>query len=161
MIRCERLDRLALHRSGGIYFGDDLAAQLRLCHPRDRSRERELRTLRFCSQGWCFAFLRKGLQRYPIEHSHLSRPRPGDTRWLHPKAPHVLEPGSPADGHPYPVELDLPSWTVAADIDLRTWLLAFEASKRAHYNVMTAGAEGHGARSGAAAAGLSRAAPAD
>ncbi|MEA5424750.1 AAA family ATPase [Synechococcus sp. CCY9202] len=155
LIRCERLDRLALrrsergtrrsddshhqalarlqtllHHSGGIYFGDDLAAQLRLCHPRGRSRERELRTLRFCSQGWCFAFIREGLQRYPIEHTRLSRPLPGDTWWFHPKAPHVLEPGSPADSHPYPVELDLPSWTVMADIDLRTWLFAFGAGIR-------------------------------
>jgi predicted kinase len=155
LIRCERLDRLALrrsergtrrsddshqqalarlqtllHHSGGIYFGDDLAAQLRLCHPRGRSRERELRTLRFCSQGWCFAFIREGLQRYPIEHTRLSRPLSGDTWWFHPKAPHVLEPGSPADSHPYPVELDLPSWTVMADIDLRTWLFAFGAGIR-------------------------------
>jgi predicted kinase len=155
LIRCERLDRLALrrsergtrrrddshqqaqgrlqtllHHSGGIYFGDDLAAQQRLCHPRGRSRERELRTLRFCCQGWCFAFLREGLQRYPIEHTRLSRPLPGDTWWHHPKAPHVLQPGSPADSHPYPVELDLPSWTVAADIDLRTWLFAFGAGIR-------------------------------
>ena len=155
LIRCERLDRLALrrsergtrrsddshqqalarlqtllHHSGGIYFGDDLAAQLRLCHPRGRSRERELVTLRFCSQGWCFAFIREGLQRYPIEHTRLSRPLSGDTWWFHPKAPHVLEPGSPADSHPYPVELDLPSWTVMADIDLRTWLFAFGAGIR-------------------------------
>jgi hypothetical protein len=155
LIRCERLDRLALRRSergnrrsddshqqalarlqtllhprGGIYFGDDLAAQLRLCHPRGRSRERELRTLRFCSQGWCFAFICEGLQRYPIEHTRLSRPLSGDTWWFHPKAPHVLEPGSPADSHPYPVELDLARWTVAADIDLRTWLFAFGAGIR-------------------------------
>ena len=155
LIRCERLDRLALrrsergtrrpgeshqhalhrlqtllHHSGGIYFGDDLAAQQRLCHPRGRSRERELRTLRFCSQGWCFAFIREGLQRYPIEHTRLSRPLPGDTWWHHPRAPHVLEPGLPADSHPYPVELDLPSWTVAADVDLRTWLFAFGAGIR-------------------------------
>jgi predicted kinase len=155
LIRCERLDRLALrrsergnrrseeihaqalkrlelllHHSGGIYFGYDLAAQLRLCHPRGRSRERELVTLRFCCQGWCFAFVREGLQRYPIEHTRLSLPLPGDTWWHHPKAPHVLEPGSPNDTHPYPVELDLPSWTVAADIDLRTWLFAFGAGIR-------------------------------
>jgi predicted kinase len=153
LIRCERLDRLALrrsergnrrsddthaealkrlelllHHSGGIFFGDDLEAQLRLCHP--RSRDRELRTLRFCCQGWCFAFIREGLQRYPIEHTRLSRPLPGDTWWHHPKAPHVLEPGSPADSHPYPVELDLPSWTVGADIDLRSWLFAFGAGIR-------------------------------
>jgi hypothetical protein len=153
LIRCERLDRLALrraergtrrgddshqraldrlrtllHHSGGIYFGDDLAAQLRLCQA--RGRERELRTLRFSCQGWCFAFLREGLHRYPIEHTRLSRPLPGDTWWHHPKAPHVLEPGSAADSHPYPVELDLPTWTVAADIDLRTWLFAFGAGIR-------------------------------
>jgi hypothetical protein len=103
-----------LHHSGGIYFGSDLAAQLRLCHPRGRSRERESRTLRFCCQGWCFAFLREGLQRYPIEHTRLSLPLPGDT-WWH---------------HPYPVELDLPSWTLAADIGLRAWLFAFGAGIR-------------------------------
>jgi predicted kinase len=155
LIRCERLDRLALrrsergtrrgddshlealdrlqtllHHSGGLYFGNDLTAQLRLCQPRGHSRGRELHTLRICCQGWCFAFLREGLQRYPIEHTRLSRPLPGDSWWFHPKAPHVLEPGSPADSHPYPLELDLPSWTLAADIDLRTWLFGFGAGIR-------------------------------
>ena len=155
LIRSERIDRLALrrsergnrrsdeahsqalrrlelllHHSGGIYFGDDLAAQLRLASPNARIRAKQLVTLRFCCQGWCFAFIREGLQRYPIEHTRLSRPLPGDTWWHHPKAPHVLEPGSPADSHPYPVELDLPSWTLAADIDLRTWLFAFGAGIR-------------------------------
>jgi hypothetical protein len=42
----------------------------------------------------------------------------------------VLEPGPPADSHPDPVELDLPSLTVAADIDLHTWLFAFGAGIR-------------------------------
>jgi hypothetical protein len=155
LIRSERIDRLALrrsergnrrsdeahrqalrrlelllHHSGGIYFGSDLKSQLRLASPNARIRARQLVTLRFCSQGWCFAFLREGLQRYPIEHTRLSWPLPGDTWWFHPKAPHVLEPGSPSDTHPYPVELDLPSWTVAADIDLRTWLFAFGAGIR-------------------------------
>ena len=155
LIRSERLDRLALrrsergnrrsdeihsqalrrlelllHHSGGIYFGSDLKTQLRLASPNARIRARQLVTLRFCCQGWCFAFLREGLQRYPIEHTRLSRPLPGDNWWFHPKAPHVLEPGSPADSHPYPVELDLPSWTVMADIDLRTWLFAFGAGIR-------------------------------
>ena len=37
----------------------------------------------------------------------------------------MLEPGTASDSHPYPVELDLPLWTVAADIDLRSWLFAF------------------------------------
>ena len=72
-------------------------------------RSQALITLRFCCAPWAFAFIREGLQRYPIEHTRFSKPLPGDS-WWH---------------HPYPVELDLPSWTVAADIDLRSWLVAF------------------------------------
>jgi len=150
LIRSERLDRLALrrsergyrrseevhqaslqrlqtllHLSGGIYFGDDLQAQLQLCSPNRRTRARAMTTLRLCCQSWSFAFIREGLQRYPIEHSRYSTPLPGDTWWHHPKAPHVLTPGDPADSHPYPVEIDLPRWTVARDVDLRSWLFGF------------------------------------
>ena len=42
----------------------------------------------------------------------------------------MLEPGSPSDSHPYPVELDLPSWTVQRDVDLRNWLFGFGAGVR-------------------------------
>ncbi len=69
--------------------------------------------------------LAEGLLRYPIEHTRFSKPLPGDSWWHHPKAPHLLKPGPADSSHPYPVELDLPSWTVAADIDLRSWLFAF------------------------------------
>ena len=62
-----RLERL-LYLSGGIYFGDDLDAQL-LPKPR-------VCTLRFCCQPWCFAFIREGLQRYPTENTRYSRPLP-------------------------------------------------------------------------------------
>ncbi|MFZ4566908.1 MAG: AAA family ATPase [Prochlorococcaceae cyanobacterium] len=124
-----RLD-LLLHHSGGIYFGDDLEAQLRLASPSARLRARQLITLRFCCQGWSFAFIREGLQRYPIEHTRFSRPLPGDHWWHHPNAPHVLEPGPAVDTHPYPVELDLPPWTVDRDIDLRNWLFGFGAGIR-------------------------------
>ena len=155
LIRCERLDRLALRRSesgnrrtdqahqqalrrlelllhhcGGIYFGHDLAAQLRLTSPNARLRARQLVTLRFCCQSWAFAFIREGLQRYPIEHTRFSQPLPGEHWWHHRNAPHVLAPGSPTDTHPYPVELDLPSWTVERDIDLRNWLFGFGAGIR-------------------------------
>jgi predicted kinase len=155
LIRSERIDRLALrrsergnrrdddthraalrrlelllHHSGGIYFGDDVAAQVKLCSPNPRQRARQLQTVRFRCQGWSFAFIREGLQRYPIEHTRFSRPLSGDRWWHHPKAPHVLEPGSAADTHPYPVELDLPGWTVARDIDLRNWLFGFGAGIR-------------------------------
>ena len=155
LIRSERLDRLALrrsercnrrtddahsqalrrlelllHHSGGIYFGNDLQAQLRLASPNARQRNRQLVTLRFCCQGWAFAFIREGLQRYPIEYTRFSKPLPGEHWWHHANAPHVLEPGSAADTHPYPVELDLPAWTVERDIDLHNWLFGFGAGIR-------------------------------
>jgi predicted kinase len=155
LIRCERLDRLALrrsergnrrsdeahsqalrrlelllHHSGGIYFGSDIKSQLRLTSPNAQLRAKQLVTLRCCCQGWCFAFIREGLQRYPIEHTRFSKPLAGEHWWHHPNAPHVLEPGSPSDTHPYPVELDLPPWTVERDIDLRNWLFGFGAGIR-------------------------------
>jgi len=119
-----RLERL-LHHSGGIYFGSDLEQQLAIASPSAQRRSQALQTLRFCCAPWAFAFIREGLQRYPIEHTRFSKPLPGDSWWHHPKAPHVLEPGPAGSSHPYPVELDLPPWTVAADIDLRSWLFAF------------------------------------
>lgn len=119
-----RLERL-LHHSGGIFFGSDLEQQLAVASSSVQRRTQALVTLRFCCSPWAFAFIREGLQRYPIEHTRFSRPLPGDSWWHHPKAPHVLEPGPADASHPYPVELDLPPWTVAADIDLRSWLFAF------------------------------------
>ena len=156
LIRCERLDRLALqrisarsgpsdglrrsperqhvalqrlerllHHSGGIHFGDDISAQLALASSSPRARSSVLQTLRFLATPWAFAFLREGMGRYPREQVRFSRPLPGDSWWHHPAAPHLLEPNAPTDSHPYPLELDLPSWTLAADIDLRTWLYGF------------------------------------
>ena len=150
LIRSERLDRLALRRqeagfrrspelhaaalsrlerlqyhSGGIYFGGDLEQQLAIASPSAQRRSQLLVSLRFCCAPWAFAFIREGLQRYPIEHTRFSQPLPGDSWWHHPKAPHGLQPGAADSSHPYPVELDLPPWTVAADIDLRSWLFAF------------------------------------
>jgi predicted kinase len=119
-----RLERL-LHHSGGIYFGSELDQQLAVANSSAQRRSQALVTVRFRCAPWAFAFIREGLQRYPIEHTRFSRPLPGDSWWHHPRAPHVLEPGPADASHPYPVELDLPPWTVAADIDLRSWLFAF------------------------------------
>lgn len=155
LIRTERLDRLALrrsergtrrdddahkqalgrletllHLSGGIYFGDDLEAQLALTGANEKGRHKQLVTLRFCCQSWAFAFIREGLQRYPIEHTRYSKQLAGDSWWHHPAAPHVLEPGSATDSHPYPVEIDLPSWCVERDVDLRNWLFGFGSGVR-------------------------------
>jgi predicted kinase len=120
----QRLERL-LHYSGGIFFGSDLDRQLAVASHSRQKRIEALVTLRFCCNEWSFAFIREGLNRYPIEHTRFSKPLPEDRWWYHPKAPHVLEPGSADSTHPYPVELDLPHWTVAFDIDLRSWLFAF------------------------------------
>jgi hypothetical protein len=119
-----RLDRL-LHHSGGIYFGSDPEQQLAVASPSAQRRSQALVTLRFRCTPWAFAFIREGLQRYPIEHTRFSAPLPTDSWWHHPRAPHVLDPGPAAASHPYPVEIDLPPWTMAADIDLRSWLFAF------------------------------------
>jgi len=120
----QRLERL-LHHSGGIHFGNDIKAQLALASSSPRTRAGVLQTLRCSATPWAFAFLREGMGRYPREQVRFSRPLPGDSWWHHPDAPHVLEPNAPSDSHPYPLELDLPSWTIAADIDLRTWLYGF------------------------------------
>ena len=150
LIRSERLDRLALrgsdghwrrspqrhqrslrrverllHHCGGIYFGDDLDGQLALASPSAQLRADQLETLRFSCAPWAFAFLREGVARYPLEQTRFSRPLEADHWWHHPKAPHVLDPNDSSDSHPYPIELDLPRWTVAADIDLRIWLFSF------------------------------------
>jgi len=120
----QRLEDL-LRLSGGIYFGDSLEQQLALITGSPQRRQAALVTLRFCCAPWAFAFIREGLQRYPIEHTRFSKPLPTDTWWHHTNAPHVLEPGPSEAMHPYPVELDLPPWTVSQDVDLRNWLFAF------------------------------------
>jgi hypothetical protein len=60
-------DRVA----GGAALGTALLSAPRL-------RAKQLVTLRFCGQAWAFAFLREGLQRYPIEHTRFSKPLPGE-----------------------------------------------------------------------------------
>lgn len=61
---------------------------------------------------------------------HQQDPLSGDQWWHHPKAPHVLAPNDACDSHPYPVELDLPVWTLRQDVELRNWLFGFGAGIR-------------------------------
>ncbi|MCP9784114.1 hypothetical protein KBY83_12450 [Cyanobium sp. WKJ7-Wakatipu] len=82
--RAARRERL-LHHSGGIYFGADLEQQLAIASPSAQRRSQTLTTLSFCCAPWAFAFIREGLQRYPIEHIRFSRPLAGDSWWHHPK----------------------------------------------------------------------------
>ena len=149
LIRCERLDRLALRQvdsgfrrtpeqrseavgrlarlmelSGGIYFGDEPVLQQDLAHASLDELKGFLTTVRFRCSERVYRFLREGLQRYPLSQMRLSKPLPGD-RWRTPaRAPLVLEPIE-GDSHPFPIEIDLPPWTVARDVDFRRWLLGY------------------------------------
>lgn len=42
----------------------------------------------------------------------------------------MLPANDATDSHPYPVELDLPVWTLRQDVDLRNWLFGFGAGIR-------------------------------
>ena len=124
----ERLTRL-MERSGGIYFGEDAALQLQLAEASPQACRELMVTVRFRCTLPVYRFLREGLQRYPLEQLRLSRPLPGE-RWRQPAlAPLVLEP-QPGDSHPFPVEIDLPPWTVARDVDFRRWLFGYGAEVR-------------------------------
>jgi len=149
LIRTERLDRLALRqvdsgfirplkarragidrltrmmeRCGGIYFGEDAELQVKLAAADLKDSRHLLVTVRFRCTPFVYRFVREGLQRYPLEQLRLSKPLPGD-RWRPPsQAPLVLDP-VPDSTHPFPVEIDLPPWTVARDVDFRRWLFGY------------------------------------
>ena len=65
-----------------------------------------------------------GLQRCLLEQLRLSKPLSGGRWHQHPQPTLVLEP-VPHSTHPYPVEIDLPPWTVARDVDFRRWLFEY------------------------------------
>ncbi len=149
LIRTERLDRLALRQvdsdlcrppkahadgvkrlaqmmeiSGGIYFGEDAETQFRLCDAKPKDLNSLLVTVRFRCSKWVYRFIREGLQRYPLSQLRLSKPLPGDP-WRQPaRAPILLEPVSD-DEHPFPVEIDLPAWTVENDMDFHRWIFGY------------------------------------
>jgi len=151
LIRTERLDRLALRQvdagftrpaqqrangaerlarllelSGGIYFGEDLQAQEQLCMASLEQLPALLTTVRFRCTPRVYRFLREGLKRYPLSQMRLSKPLP-DEAWRQPvAAPVVLEPLA-QESHPYPVEIDLPPWTLARDVDFRRWVFGYGA----------------------------------
>lgn len=174
LIRTERLDRLALRQvdagfvrpaearrqgverlsrlmemSGGIYFGDEIKAQLELCQDDRELARAQLVTVRFSCKPWVYLFLREGLQRYPLAQMRLSRPLPGDKWRQQAAAPFVLAPIKGAE-HPYPVEIDLPRWTVDRDVDFRRWLFGYGEGIKLESPVALA--EEHGNKAKAVAA---------
>ena len=125
----QRLERL-LRTCGGIYFGEGLEAQLDLTSPAPGRRSRQLgNTLRFSCQEWCFAFIREASERFPARQMRFSRPLSLQAGWKADRL-HCLEPNPPGDSHPYPVEIDLPLWTLEEDRDLQGWLFRFGAGIR-------------------------------
>lgn len=136
---CKSVRRLELllDYCGGIFFGYDRDAQVKLCGGNRVQRNEQLVTLRFRCMDWVFKFLREGVQRFPRHCTRLSKPLPGDL-WRH--RPNIandtrtslatLDP-IPGDTHPYPVEFDLPYWTIGTglrdgDVDLKRWLFGFD-----------------------------------
>jgi hypothetical protein len=121
----ERLTRL-MERSGGIYFGEQADLQEQVASADPQVCRKLFVTVRFRCTLPVYRFLREGLQRYPLNQLRLSKSLPGDL-WRQPaQAPLVLEP-SPGSSHPFPIEIDLPPWTVARDVDFRRWLFGYGA----------------------------------
>ncbi|QPN70105.1 AAA family ATPase [Synechococcus sp. CBW1108] len=125
----KRLERL-LDYCGGIFFGRDRDAQLTLCSDDEDTRRSQLVKLRFRCEGWVFKFLREGVDRFPLECTRFSKPLPSDT-WTHRKMINATLEPIEGDSHPYPVEFDLPGWTIGTglkdgDVDLKRWLFGFD-----------------------------------
>ena len=120
----KRLNRL-MEISGGIYFGNDVEMQYDFTELQSPELEKKMTTLRFRSTEEIYKYLREGLQRYPMNQLRLSKQMKGD-KWKQPKKgrPFVLDPQKDHT-HPYPMEIDLPPWTIEKDIDFRRWLFGF------------------------------------
>jgi len=125
----KRLEKL-LDYCGGIFFGRDRDAQIALCSDDGDTRRSQLIKLRFRCEGWVFKFLREGVNRFPFECTRFSKPLPSDT-WIHRNNINATLEPIEGDRHPYPVEFDLPGWTIGTglkdgDVDLKRWLFGFD-----------------------------------
>ena len=86
-------------------------------------------TLRLSCDAAAFALLREEVRRFPAAAVRLSRSLPGDGVISPPGEQAALLPCS-RSSHPYPVEIDLPLWTMERDQDLRRWLYALGGGVR-------------------------------
>jgi hypothetical protein len=126
-----RLEQLC-RRTGGIFLGADHHAQKALAE--DKLSDARIKQLLdkgtlvrvgFRCSSRIYAFIRSGTKRYPAEQMRLSGPLSSDAWTLDDKGIQLLLPDPENTTHPYPVELLLPAWTVASDIDFRRWLFGF------------------------------------
>ena len=123
--RISNLNKL-IEVSGGIYFGKSIDEQMKILNSKDESIKDHLLTLRFRAKEYIYKFLREGLQRYPSNQIRISLPNTSD-KWKPPE--NAIKNFSlkriENDDFPYPIEIDLPSWTLEADIDFKRWILGF------------------------------------
>ena len=70
--------------------------------------------------------MREGLQRYPSNQLRLSKPMEGDKWKPHKKSKGIFVLNPKEDhSHPFPMEIDLPPWTIKKDYDFKRWLFGF------------------------------------
>ena len=152
LLKTERIDRIALRRidnskirnrkdrdkalrkvqklveiSGSIYFGETVEEQIAVLKSSEENFKKLLITVRFRTTEKIFRFLREELQRYPLNQMRLAK---GSKKvfyenWEEPESGNFVLEMIKDDPYPYPVEIDLPSWTVKNDNDFRRWLLGF------------------------------------
>ena len=112
--------------SGGIYFGNNIDEQIKILNSNEDQLKQNLSTLRFRAKSQIYKFLREGLQRYPSNQIRISKPDPNEN-WRPPEnainnfSLKRLE----NDDFPFPIEIDIPFWTLDADIDFKRWILGF------------------------------------
>ena len=126
-----RLEQLC-RRTGGIFLGDNHQQQAELAEAKlsetriqELIRKGTLAQVRVRCSPRIYAFIRSGNNRYPAEQMRLAGPLSSDTWQLNNNELQPLPPDPNNTTHPYPVELILPAWTVASDIDFRRWLFGF------------------------------------
>jgi hypothetical protein len=117
------------HCCGSLEFGDGLQPQQLVCLGPSKQRAKAMGTLRLSCDATAFALLREEVRRFPAAAVRLSRPLPGDGVISALVEQEALLPCS-RSSHPYPVEIDLPLWTLERDQDLRRWLYALGGGVR-------------------------------
>jgi predicted kinase len=117
------------HCCGSLEFGGSLQAQQAVCGTPSEQRSMAMGTLQLSCDAAAFALLREEVRRFPAAAVRLSRPLPGDGVPSPPGEQAELLPCS-RSSHPYPVEIDLPLWTLERDSDLRRWLYALGGGVR-------------------------------
>ena len=124
----ERLNKL-IEVSGGIYFGESLEEQNKIINSKEDELKNNLVTVRFRAKENIYKFLREGLQRYPSNQIRISKPDPKDSWKPISQSLKFFSLERIADNlFPYPIEIDIPNWTLNKDIDFKRWILGFRES---------------------------------